>query len=695
MTSWIQHDLTFADAASLEHTAAHQLASVLVFAQDNGDLDGWWYMRKKGLRLRYRAAAPVPVLTSLLDTLTEEGLLTGWATVIYEPETEAFGGPEAMEIAHRLFHADSRHLLARAAEPNPPSLGRTETVVVLTSAMLRAAGLDWYEQGDVWAQLAVLRDTPAPVAPERVTALTAAVRHLMRLDTWALTRDAAPLVHHGGWVHAFEQAGQGLARVARDGRLTRGLRAVLAHHLLFHANRAGLPVDHQATMAARALDAVFRSEEGPAPSTSTIRTTTKVAHMTTLSSDTASATPTAEELRAALTDRLLEQGAIRTTAVENAFRTVAREHFLPGFPLETAYADNPTYTKDDGSGTQISAASQPAIVALMLDQLDPQPGDRIFEAGAGPGVNAAYLGHIVGADGHVVTVDVDEDLVDGARKHLADAGITNVEAVLGDGALGHQAAAPFDRIIATVSTSEMPTPWLKQVRPTGRIVLPLRLRGTASRTIAFERGKNGWVSVDDRLAVFMPLRGSMDDARRTVHLNGEGDVSLQVHKDQDDAVNAELLAGVLDTARQETWTGVTIPGGTTYEYQDLWLALTLPNSLMRMNVTGTARERGIVTPMFGWGAMATVQGASFAYLTLCPGEPTADGRKTYETGVISHGSDGAALGDLVAEEIRAWSTGYRDRTLRIELPDATEAEDREAGRFVLDRPHHPITVTWE
>ncbi|KJY28464.1 methyltransferase, FxLD system [Streptomyces sp. NRRL S-495] len=695
MTGWIQHDLAFADAAAVEQTAAHHLAPALASAQEDGELENWWYMRKQGLRLRYRAAGPVPVVTSILDVLTEEGLVTGWATVIYEPEAEAFGGTDAMEIAHRLFHTDSRHLLARAAEPDPPALGRAETVVVLASAMFRAAGLDWYEQGDVWAQFALLRAAPPTVARSRATALASAMRHLMRLDTWALTREATPLAHHGDWVHAFEQSGQNLAGLARGGRLTRGLRAVLAHHLLFHANRAGLPVDHQAAMAARALDAVFRPDEGLAPSMSTIRTTTRVTDMTTLSSDTAFTAQTAEQLRADLTGRLLDQGAIRTGAVENAFRTVRREHFLPGFPLETAYADNPTYIKADGSGTQISAASQPAIVALMLEQLAPQPGERIFEAGAGSGVNAAYMGHIVGPGGQVVTVDVDDDLVDGARKHLAAAGITNVEAVLGDGALGHPAGAPFDRVIATVSTSEVPTPWLEQVRPTGRIVLPLRLRGTASRSIAFERREAGWVSVDDRLAVFMPLRGSMDDARRTVTLTREGDVTLQVHKDQDAAVDATQLHGVLDSGRHETWTGVTIPGGTTYEYQDLWLALTLPNSLMRMNVTGTARERGTVTPMFGWGAMATVQGASLAYLTLRPGEPTADGCKTYETGVIGHGPDGAALADLVAEETRTWSAGYRDRMLHIELPDATEAEEREAGRFVLDRPNHPITVTWE
>ncbi|AUY48404.1 methyltransferase, FxLD system [Streptomyces sp. CB01881] len=653
---------------------------------------GGLVVRKQPFRLRYRADAPAPAVAALLDALVEEGLVRRWTLGIYEPETESFGGEEAMAVAHRLFHADSRHLLARAVQEPPTALGRAETVVVLISAMFRAAGLDWYEQGDVWAKFAVLRNVPAPVSAGRAATLATAMHRLMRLDTCGVTRDGAPLAGHRGWADAFERAGQDLARLNRDGLLTRGLRAVLAHHLVFHANRAGLPTDHQASMAARALDAVFHSDEGPEPSNSIIRATTGVTHMTTLSDDTTSAT--SAQLRDALTDRLLAQDAIRSATVETAFRTVAREHFLPGFPLETAYADNPTYTKTDGSGTQISAASQPAIVALMLEQLDARAGEKIFEAGAGTGVNSAYMATIVGPHGHVVTVDVDEDLVDSARKHLADAGITNTEAVLGDGAIGHADGAPYDRVIATVSTSEMPTTWLQQVKPTGRIVLPLRLRGTASRTIAFERGENGWVSVDDQLAVFMPLRGSMDDARRTVRLTSQGDVTLQVHKDQDEAVDASLLLGVLDSGRQVSWTGVTIPAGTTYEYQDLWLALTLPNSLMRMSVTGTARDRG-VTPMFGWGAMATVDSGSLAYLTLRPDESDADGRKTYETGVIGHGPNGAALADLVSQEIRAWNTDFRDRRLRFELPDIPATANPAAGRFVLGRPNHPITITWE
>ncbi|MEV7600943.1 methyltransferase, FxLD system [Kitasatospora sp. NPDC089797] len=452
------------------------------------------------------------------------------------------------------------------------------------------------------------------------------------------------------------------------------------------------PGNHQSATAARAVAAVFHSGESPEPSQSTIRTTTRVAHVTTLSDSTG--TPTADQLRDALTERLLTGKHITSSPVERAVRSIGREHFLPSFTLEAAYADNFTYTKTDGSGTRISAASQPAIVAMMLEQLAAQPGERIFEAGAGTGVNAAYMGHIVGPGGHVVTVDVDDDLVDGARKHLADAGIDNVTVVLGDGVLGHPEGAPYDRVIATVSTSEMPTAWLQQVKPSGRIVVPLRLRGTAGRVIAFERRGDAWVSIDDQLAVFMPLRGSMDDERRTVALTSQGDVTLQVHKDQSDAVDADLLLGILDTERHEVWTGVTIPAGTTYEYHDLWLALTLPHPIVRMSVTGDARDRG-VTPMLPWGAMATVQDGSLAYLTLRAAEPGSDGRKAYETGVVGHGPGGAALADLVAEQLRTWNAGFRDRALRFELPDAPAVADPAAGRFVLDRPDHPITVIWE
>jgi protein-L-isoaspartate(D-aspartate) O-methyltransferase len=692
---WRQYQIEFPDRVGAEQIAAHDLLPVLSAAQDARLLHGWWFVRKKPWKLRYLADDPAPTkVTDLLDKLAADGCITGWAPGIYEPEIRAFGGDAAMQAAHTLFHHDSHHLLTRAAQLDAPVLGQCETTVLLCSAMLRAAGLDWYEQGDVWANVAQLRPTdPAATTPERVTHLASAMRRLMTADTRSFcAASGGPLVGCDGWVDAFEHAGQELADLARRGRLTRGLRAVLAHHIIFHTNRAGLPTHDQAILAALASHTVFTTDAHAVSPPIPVLSTTKVPQVTTLRDDPSAVS--VEQFRDDLTDRLRDQNVVRTPAIEAAFRRTPRHLFLPGVPAQDAYADNPVYTKRDASGASISAASQPWIVAMMLDQLDARPGERILEVGAGTGYNAALLAALVGDTGHVATIDVDADLVAGARRHLTAAGIDNVEVVHGDGALGHPDGAPYDRIIATVGAFETPTAWLDQLTPTGRLVVPLRLRGTSSRSIVFERGADGgWVSRESRLAVFMPLRGIGDDARRVVALTPEQDVTLQVNKDQ--PVDAPALAGILDAPRHEEWTDVLFPPNVSYEWLELWLAMRLDHALMRMNVHADAAARGAASPMFPWGSMATTRGTNLAYLTTRPAPPAADGGKLYQVGVIGHGPSGHELARQVAEEVGTWGTRYRDRSVRFEMPDAPATANPGTGRFVLHRPHHPITVIWE
>ncbi|MFB6679925.1 methyltransferase domain-containing protein, partial [Streptomyces sp. NPDC056390] len=158
----------------------------------------------------------------------------------------------------------------------------------------------------------------------------------------------------------------------------------------------------------------------------------------------------AERLRNALVDKIQADGHARTPAVETALRAVPRHRFVPQAPLADAYANATVNIKYDTDRVPVSCASQPDIVALMLDQLQAQPGERVLELGAGTGYNAALIGHLVGPDGRVTTIDVDDDLVEGARTRLAATGFTNVEVLTGDGALGHAEGAPYDRIIATV-----------------------------------------------------------------------------------------------------------------------------------------------------------------------------------------------------------------------------------------------------
>lgn len=692
---WRQADITLHPDTGWQ-TMATEIAPELDQALRLGVLEGWWYIRKKAWRLRICTDdAGYLTVEALLDKLAGNERILGWHPNIYEPETIAFGGPDGMDTAHRLFHSDSHHLLAhiRQGKAAATPLGQREATTIHCAVLLRAAGLDRYEHGDVWAKVAQERPVdladPAVFDQTRREPLVRSMTRLLTVDAKALSNPGRPLADYAEWIAAFEQAGQELAAQAHAGRLRRGLRAVLAHHIIFHANRAGISVPDLSTMAALAMTGIFGfdavvSDRPMSPPT------TRVTQMTTISDQHAEAP---DSLRAAMTQRLTDERVIHTPAVRDAFAAVPRHLFLPHVDAPAAYADQPVYTKTAGDGAKISAASQPRIVAMMLEQLAPQPGHRVLELGAGTGYNAALIGHLVGPTGHVTTVDVDTDLVDGARDHLATAGVTNVDVVLADGALGHPDHARYDRIIATVGVYDVPTPWLDQLTDDGRLVVPLRLRGAASRSIAFVPDSDGWRSIDSQLAVFMPLRGIGDDARRIVALNPEQDVTLQVNKDQ--TVDATVLAGVLDTPAVTVWTGVIFPPMVPYEWIDLWLALRLPNSIMRMNTTRAAIDRQQVNPMFPtWGAMATVEGPNLAYLTLRPTTPV-NGQKRYEIGVIGHGPDAAALTDRIASEAATWDTQFRNRNVRFELQTAPDPASPDHGRFLIDRPGYPISVIWE
>ena len=163
---------------------------------------------------------------------------------------------------------------------------------------------------------------------------------------------------------------------------------------------------------------------------------------------------TATALRAALIAQLEREGALHDPAVRTAMLAVPRHLFLPNEPLERAYANDAIATKF-ADGVSISSASQPAIVALMLEQLALAPGMNVLEIGAGTGYNAALMRTLVGPAGQVTTVDIDADITDAAREHLAAIGITDVAVITADGAAGYAPNAPYDRIILTVNAGDI------------------------------------------------------------------------------------------------------------------------------------------------------------------------------------------------------------------------------------------------
>ncbi|MEV5414505.1 methyltransferase domain-containing protein [Thermopolyspora sp. NPDC052614] len=168
-------------------------------------------------------------------------------------------------------------------------------------------------------------------------------------------------------------------------------------------------------------------------------------------------------MREALIEQIRALGKLRTPEVEAAFRTVPRHIFLPGVDLATAYARQVVVTKRADDGTALSSAPSPDMVAAMLEQLQVRPGQRVLEIGMATGINAALLAELVGPAGHVVTVEIDDDLAAGARSSLAAAGYDQVEVICADGAAGSPAHAPFDQIICTAGAWDIPAAWWQQL----------------------------------------------------------------------------------------------------------------------------------------------------------------------------------------------------------------------------------------
>lgn len=170
--------------------------------------------------------------------------------------------------------------------------------------------------------------------------------------------------------------------------------------------------------------------------------------------------------------------------------------------LAGAYADAPLATRVR-DGELITSSSQPSLMARMLHALQVRDGDRVLEIGAGTGYNAALLAHRLG-DAHVTTVDLDPEITEAARNHLAAAGFRPA-VVTGDGARGCPLHAPYDRIIATCAVASIPSAWLGQCRPDALILTPLATGLIALRVADARHAEGHFLAIP---AYFVPLRGS-------------------------------------------------------------------------------------------------------------------------------------------------------------------------------------------
>src|SRR5882672_10729741 len=151
-------------------------------------------------------------------------------------------------------------------------------------------------------------------------------------------------------------------------------------------------------------------------------------------------------------------------AVMAAMGKVPRHRFVPSLQESFAYENRPLPI---GEGQTIS---QPYIVALMTDLLDPKPADTVLEVGTGSGYQAAVLAELVAK---VYTIEIVEPLARRAMQLLGELGYRNVDVRIGDGYGGWPGAGPFDAIIVTAAPTTVPQPLIDQLKPGGRMVIPV------------------------------------------------------------------------------------------------------------------------------------------------------------------------------------------------------------------------------
>ncbi|HSH75985.1 MAG TPA: protein-L-isoaspartate(D-aspartate) O-methyltransferase, partial [Longimicrobiales bacterium] len=194
----------------------------------------------------------------------------------------------------------------------------------------------------------------------------------------------------------------------------------------------------------------------------------------------------------------IEARGVSDPAVLRAMATVPRhEYVLPEYRV-FAYADQPLPI---GLGQTIS---QPYIVALMTELIEPRPGDRVLEVGTGSGYQAAVAAAVVS---HVYSIELLPELAHSAAERLARLGVSNVEVRAGDGYLGWPEQAPFDGILVTAGAEHIPQPLVEQLAPGARMVIPVDHDDGGQVLEVVEKRADGSVDVRDvALVRFVPLR---------------------------------------------------------------------------------------------------------------------------------------------------------------------------------------------
>ncbi|MGI5185415.1 methyltransferase, FxLD system [Dactylosporangium sp. CA-152071] len=402
------------------------------------------------------------------------------------------------------------------------------------------------------------------------------------------------------------------------------------------------------------------------------------------------AASSAAELRQRLVAQLTADGAITTDAVARAMLAVPRERFTPpGTDLTDVYgAYNAVITKRQPDGRAMSSVSAAWLQARMLEQARIGPGSRVLEIGSG-GCNAALIAELVGPTGHVVSLDIDADVVAAAQSALTTAGYPHVQVVHSDGEHGYAADGPYDVVLVTVETSDVPPAWTDQLAAGGRLVAPVRMRAH-TRSLTLERDGDLLAATGPFQCGFVPMQGNGRDPIRRIPLRGE-DAVLGLD-DPTTQIDADALRAALDGPRTDAWSPVMLPMDASFDSLHLWLASQpRPYGIFTVDRQRTA---GLLDPQDRFFCPTLLTSDSLAYLAI----RRHDEGDLWQCGAHGFGPDAVALTQDLVDLTADWAQHHRTGTgpaitvhpALVALPST----DPDHLRLVVQRRHTRIALTW-
>nr|WP_307849374.1 methyltransferase, FxLD system [Micromonospora sp. HB375] len=303
-----------------------------------------------------------------------------------------------------------------------------------------------------------------------------------------------------------------------------------------------------------------------------------------------------------------------------------------------------------------------------------------------PAATTPLIAEVVGPHGTVTSIDIDPAVIAYARTALDTAGYPHVAAVHADADEGWGAAAPYDAIIVTVETSDIPPAWTDQLAADGVLVTPLRMRGH-TRCLTLVRDGEHLVATDAFVCGFVPMQGAGANPVTSHHLRGD-DVTVFVDDPVTEALDLRALPAALDGPRHDAWSPVTTSPATPFDTLQLWLASQPhPHGLLAVD-----RQRAADLAPQNWVACpALLTADSIAYLATRQLDDT-----TWQFGAHGYGPHAAALTGRMLDLIGAWDRHHRHQPgphIAV-YPTGTASSPTNHLQLLIPRPHTTIAITW-